>query len=208
MSATHTIIWENMEFCNLILVSTLGYIVLFLHDVSQLGSSKCMTRLTMMSYVLVMVPYLYVPITMSISLTPFSFAHIIIILSLICFFGLLVYSVLLEIPIHTRRTPAQVSTETADGTVSAHEAVNSCKPSTYTRGTYRLCRHPGFIWLTVINILYILLYHHQGITLLMIVLTICNLILIILEDTLIFPKIFCDYETYRGNVPFLNIFHR
>lgn len=205
MSTTHTIIWEIMEFCNLILVSTIGYSILLLHDVSQLGTSRMLPRLTLVSYPLIIYPYIYIPLTYEIAVAPLSAAHISLIAGIMIFFALLLYSVLLEIPLRTRK---QVGNPKSKDSADTLRSAQSTGRTTYDRGTYRLCRHPGFIWFTIVNILYGILYLQRGVTQSMAVLTICNLILIILEDTLIFPRIFSDYDSYRDRIPFLNIFHR
>ena len=194
MSTTHTIIWEIMDICNLILVSTIGYSLLLLHDVSQIGKSGLLPRLTLVSYPLIIYPYIYIPLTYDIAVAPLSAAHISLIIGIMIFFALLLYSVLLEIPLRTRKHSDDPFSSVSSDTLSS---VPSKVRITYDRGTYSLCRHPGFIWFTIVNILYGLLYLQRGVTLSMTVLTICNLILIILEDTLIFPRIFSDYYKYR-----------
>ncbi len=73
----------------------------------------------------------------------------------------------------------------------------------YQKGTYSISRHPGFIWYTIINTLVSIYYWHYQITMLFVGLTLCNLILITVEDRIFFPRMFSDYEAYRENTPFL-----
>jgi len=73
----------------------------------------------------------------------------------------------------------------------------------YTRGTYGFSRHPGFIWYTGINLLAALYFMKPDITLLGASLVVCNLVLITVEDMVMFPRMFDDYDQYREKTPFI-----
>ncbi|MGQ9614898.1 MAG: hypothetical protein ACUVWJ_00685 [Spirochaetota bacterium] len=84
--------------------------------------------------------------------------------------------------------------------------------SAYTRGTYSIVRHPGFLWFLFLMILVILIYKNRELTVIAISMICMNLALILIEDILIFPKIFINYKDYKKSVPFiipgLNIIRR
>ena len=177
-----------MDLCKLIFLSITGYIILLIHDLSQMKKSKIITWITYISYPIIITPYIlifiiYIPnITIPVSL--------IILYSLLipALFLLLLYSVLLEIPLKIRQNEFSVGEKTR---------------AVYKQGTYSLSRHPGFIWMTLLNAsFYGLLINHE-VLVLTLVLTLCNLALIIVEDLYIFPAIFRDYDQYKKEVPFI-----
>ena len=84
--------------------------------------------------------------------------------------------------------------------------------SVYTCGVYALCRHPGAIC-------FFFMYLFLGLaalpSLLLVngmVFSALNFAYVWFQDRVTFPKTFCDYEQYRGQVPFLipnkNSIHR
>lgn len=73
----------------------------------------------------------------------------------------------------------------------------------YRGGTYQISRHPGFIWYTMINVLLSIYYWNYRITLVLAGFTLCNLILITVEDCIFFPKMFEEYGEYREQTPFI-----
>lgn len=67
----------------------------------------------------------------------------------------------------------------------------------------RFSRHPGFIWYSIVNALVSIYYWNYGITILLIGLTLCNFILVVVEDRILFPKMFAEYGEYRKRTPFI-----
>jgi len=100
------------------------------------------------------------------------------------FFFLLVYSNLIEIRI---------------------KSPYSEKPERYalTSGTYGMIRHPGFLWFLSFFLILISIYKNTEFTLISLSMIVMNFILILIEDIMLFPKIFHNYQEYKKTVPFL-----
>ncbi|MCK5157030.1 MAG: hypothetical protein KAQ69_11415 [Spirochaetales bacterium] len=177
-----------MNLGNLIFLSITGYIILLIHDLSQMFKNRIITLISLISYPIILLPYilifiLYVP--------DYKVPIVLIILHYVLISTLsilLVYSVLLEIPFKTRnnKQPSDIKTR-----------------SVYKEGTYSFSRHPGFIWMTLLNAVIYSIFLHRDILILTALLTLCNLALIILEDLFIFPNIFHDYKQFKQEVPFI-----
>lgn len=73
---------------------------------------------------------------------------------------------------------------------------------TYDKGMYALCRHPGVLWFTGC---YVSLWMAFGGGLLPMAVLYCslNVLYIILQDVITFPRVFVDYSLYKQHVPFL-----
>lgn len=75
------------------------------------------------------------------------------------------------------------------------------KRPTCTTGMYALCRHPGVLWFVI---LYVCLHFCFGIPWTsVIVFSVLNVLLALLEDKVIFPNLLEGYESYRKTTPFL-----
>ncbi|TVR54526.1 MAG: hypothetical protein EA426_16865 [Spirochaetaceae bacterium] len=70
-------------------------------------------------------------------------------------------------------------------------------------GTYSICRHPGFLWLTWLLVILVLVYRTPTVAMGVAWITALNLALVKIEDAFIFPRIFSDYEDYKRRVAFL-----
>ena len=76
------------------------------------------------------------------------------------------------------------------------------KRSVYKDGMYALCRHPGVLWFAG---LVFCLWPAAGLRFFSAaVYTGLDLLLIIFEDRLIFPRLMDGYDTYRRETPFLS----
>ncbi|MBN2050536.1 MAG: hypothetical protein JW760_08845 [Spirochaetales bacterium] len=71
------------------------------------------------------------------------------------------------------------------------------------RGTYGICRHPGFWWFFLLMPSLYLLHGDRNLLLLSGYMTLLNFLLVFLEDRFLFPAIFSNYKEYRERVPFL-----
>ncbi len=91
---------------------------------------------------------------------------------------LTLYSVLLELPLH------------GDGTL-------------YTKGTYSLCRHPGFLWYSLFTLLTATYFWYAPLVWVCLGYIGCNFLLVVWEDTVLFPKMFPQYAAYKKTTPFL-----
>jgi protein-S-isoprenylcysteine O-methyltransferase Ste14 len=70
-------------------------------------------------------------------------------------------------------------------------------------GSYGITRHPGFMWYFILTSTTAALYRHPGVAKLAASLLGMELIVVTLEDRLIFPRLFPDYPEYRRRVPML-----
>ncbi len=176
-----------MEFINLILIGTAGYILVCIYDLSQLYRKTLLRYMSSTGFILTSVPYII--LLSNRDFVQLTISHVILFTFLAILTGLLIYSVLIEIPLYYHRMKGRESSP------------GSAPPQLYRQGTYGFSRHPGFIWYTGINSLFIILDTRY--LMLMVILTICNLLLIIVEDIHIFPRLFPGYEAYKESVPFI-----
>ena len=108
---------------------------------------------------------------------------------------LLAYSLFIEIPLQLRAARARQHGS------SEHEM--RAKLHLVMQGTYALCRHPGYLWLTILLVGYILVNDNINAVLIALVWSILNLLLVAVQDRIIFPKTFKDYTIYRVTTQFL-----
>ena len=167
-----------MEFIKLFILGLAGYILALLYDLSILHAKYLLQKITFLGFFITALPYLFLPFVVS---SPFSPVHLLYIipLLLLCIL-LLVFSVFLE--------PIKASKE---------------ETGLYEKGTYSFSRHPGFLWYTTINCLIAIYFYDIRVTFLVMGFTLCNLLLILIEDRIIFPRMFDGYEEYKQNTPFL-----
>ena len=166
-----------MELIKLFLFGAIGYLLAGLYDVAILYERPLLRKFLYPGFFITAVPYAVIFFTWD---SPFpGFVFWIILPLVIVFALLLIYSVMIETSLFSDTTG-----------------------KLYQRGTYRISRHPGFIWYTVINILVSIYYWNYRITVVFFGLTVCNLILITVEDYIFFPKMFPEYEEYRKHTPF------
>jgi protein-S-isoprenylcysteine O-methyltransferase Ste14 len=77
------------------------------------------------------------------------------------------------------------------------------KRDVFSRGSYGVCRHPGFWWL-VLYLLPLGIIRGFSTTIFTILLVVfLNFLLVSIQDLYSFPRFFKDYEAYRKKVPFL-----
>lgn len=158
-----------------------------LYDVAVLYDKYLLKKGLYLGFFLTAAPYPIMFFTMRSPLGPTL--AILLVLLILVFGALLAYSVLIEIP----RSPNKAGT-------------------LYRGGTYSFSRHPGFIWYTVVNILIAVYFWDIGVALVCAGFIACNLVLIAIEDSVLFPRMFPDYGEYRKETPFFlslqNIIHR
>ncbi|MBI9094300.1 MAG: hypothetical protein JEY71_05405 [Sphaerochaeta sp.] len=167
-----------MELIKLFLLGATGYLLAGLYDVAILRNKPLLRKFLYVGFFITAVPYPVIFFTWDSPLP--GFAAWIIVPLLIAFALLLIYSVMIETSLFSDSTG-----------------------KLYQGGTYRISRHPGFLWYTMINGLVMIYYWNYRSTMLFVGLTLCNLILIAVEDRIFFPKMFAEYEEYRKHTPFL-----
>lgn len=99
--------------------------------------------------------------------------------------ALLIYSLFIEIPFH--------STYVAKG--AGNRLV--------TTGTYALVRHPGVLWLGLVYLSLALLFPSATLLIAFAVWFMLDIIYVVLEDWIFFPRMFPGYPDYRRSTPFL-----
>jgi protein-S-isoprenylcysteine O-methyltransferase Ste14 len=167
-----------------LLFCTLGFACLFLFDLFQIQHRKSLSRIcSIIGYMhiaagifLLIVSYKISPISSLILLLKLTGA--------VLFFSLLIYSVFIEIRL---RSP--------DYRSHTRKAIDT--------GTYGLVRHPGFVWFVLLMLVLISIYRDPKFTYKALIITAMNFTLILIEDLLLFPKLFINYNDYKMKVPFI-----
>jgi len=98
---------------------------------------------------------------------------------------LLVYSLFIEVPFHNTYAKKGVGNKLI------------------TTGTYALVRHPGVIWLAIVYLSLALIFPSTTLFLAVIVWLIMDIIIVTLQDKVLFPKMFPTYREYQLKTPFL-----
>lgn len=176
-----------MILIKLFVLGVIGYLLSGLYDIAVLYRKTMVKWIFYPGFFITAIPYLWLFLEFRSPLPIWVGIPLLIVMS-VCMI-LLIYSVLIEIQIH----PVQPK-------------------KVYDRGTYRISRHPGFLWYTLVNVLIALYFWDMSIALVCLAFIGCNLLLIIVEDFIIFPKMFSDYGEYKQQTPFLfslrHLFHR
>ena len=165
-----------MENFKLFILGFSGYILVGMYDIAILYNKSSLKKFLSIGFLLTAAPYpfLFVAHT-SLHSQPLRIG----ILAMISVFAiLLIYSVFVETSLFSPR-PGEL----------------------YTKGTYGFSRHPGFLWYTIINLLVAEFLWNFRIMLQCLVCILCNFVLKLFEDTIIFPKIFPGYDKYKRQTP-------
>jgi len=80
--------------------------------------------------------------------------------------------------------------------------INS-KSKLVTSGTYALSRHPGVLWLFFYYVFGSLFFANIDILIAGIVWSLINIVYVVIQEKVIFSKIFSDYESYKESTPML-----
>jgi protein-S-isoprenylcysteine O-methyltransferase Ste14 len=167
-----------MELIKLFLLGATGYSLAAMYDVAILYRKQHLKHLFSLGFILTVIPY---PFVFQSYRSPLPVVARTVLLVLAGIFALLLlYSVVIEIALFARQ-PGKL----------------------YREGTYSICRHPGFLWFTTINVLASIYFWNFLIFLVCTGFTACNLALIAIEDIVLFPKMFPEYEEYKSRTPFL-----
>ncbi|MDC7244624.1 MAG: hypothetical protein PQJ47_01760 [Sphaerochaetaceae bacterium] len=167
-----------MEFIKLFIIGSLGYLLSGLYDAALVNHRHTLKKVLFPGFFVTAVPYMLFFVFYT---SPLSFSYkAIIIILLLLFLLLLVYSVFLELLLFSDKNT-----------------------KLFTKGTYSISRHPGFIWYTMINILIGIYFQDINIAVVCAGLTLDNLILITVEDRCLFPRLFGGYEEYKKTTPFI-----
>jgi len=168
-----------------VLIGAVGFLLVYTLDWLSLKNVPAIKRL-----VGVMTACLLIYATVMVCISPPKLDLPIIILPLgICLalvsFLLLIYSLFIEIPFHSTYVEKGVGTRLI------------------TTGTYALTRHPGVLWLGLFYISLALIFPSTTMFIAIIVWLIMDVILVILQDSIFFPRMFPGYDNYKKRTPFL-----
>jgi len=164
--------------------STFGFFLLILSDYIQAKGGKRGTRLLSASgYTVISLILIYI-LADSPGFAVYPLSTLLGYVLVILFSGLLVYSVLIEIPLYRKRC-------------------NLKGDKALMKGTYGFCRHPGFIWFLLLMPSLYLVHHSVFYAAVSLYMAFLDFILIFVEDKYFFPRIFTNYSEYCTRVPFL-----
>jgi len=168
-----------------IVVGAIGFLFAYIFDWASLKKFWRTKQIVgLLAVVLIVYATIMVCITpIKIDLPGFVLPLGIIILLIAAF--LLIYSLFIEIPFR--------ATYTKRG--SSNQLITS--------GTYALVRHPGILWFTLFYLGLTLLFPSTTIIIATIVWIIMDVIYVVLQDKLFFPKMFTEYGSYQKLTPFL-----
>jgi protein-S-isoprenylcysteine O-methyltransferase Ste14 len=163
------------------MVGTLGFIGFLLFDIFSMKQKPILkySSIVIGMFLIVWSTYQITQLPQSL-FVPILTRYIALVLGLV-FFGLLIYSVFIEVGIKTYRK------------VSQHLLV--------TDGTYSLVRHPGVIWLFLFYFFFALFFMSNDLLITAFVWTFVNTVYIIIQERLILVKLFSDYESYSQTTP-------
>lgn len=73
----------------------------------------------------------------------------------------------------------------------------------YRGGTYALCRHPGFLWILLYLVGVVLAVDLTSTAIMAAFWFALDLLVIIMQDRVIFPRLFPSYAAYQNTTPFV-----
>ncbi len=77
------------------------------------------------------------------------------------------------------------------------------KSKLVTSGTYALSRHPGVLWLFLYYVFGSMFFANIDILIAGIVWSLVNIVYVVIQERVIFSKVFSDYESYKESTPML-----
>ncbi len=167
-----------------LIIGLSGFLFVLLSDVSQLKSrNRRGTMLSIIGYCGVTGALFFSVLQFPPKWTPL-WAAVVTVASAVLFVVLLFYSLFIDIPVHT--PPEEQQERKAS-----------------SKGTYGLVRHPGFLWFLFLNVSLAFLIRDALFTLYAGGLILMDFLLVVIEDTKIFPVLFTDYKAYKSRVPFI-----
>ena len=167
-----------MDLIKLFLLGASGYFLLGMYDLAQVHHLRMLRHIFSVGFLVTILPYC---ILLAHHRSPFALPLRLLLSSLTALAALAtLYIAALEIPLR----------HTEEGV-------------TYRRGSYAQIRHPGFHAHLLFNVLFSLTLFDGRVALLCALFVCCNLILITVEDRILFPKLFPDYVCYTETTGFL-----
>ena len=168
-------------------VGATGFISVLFYDLAQMrGKRGAAAAFSIIGYGCILASIVFLISNVRPANTPFTLLLLKILVAA-AFLVLLIYSVLFEIPrlLHRSRSSKRAGRQVV------------------AEGFYGVVRHPGFLWFALLWVSIALIYLNPMVTAVAIGLVVLDLLLVIVEDTLVFPRIFAGYDQYKRRVPFL-----
>lgn len=120
------------------------------------------------------------------------------------FFLLLIYALFFALPFKNTYVQEIVPREEfSDCGEPRKRQLPPDRPHVCRRGVYAMCRHPGVLMFIGLFVCLCAAVPDRLLIMGSAVLCALNLLYIIFQDRVSFPKSFCDYEEYKKTVPFL-----
>lgn len=167
-----------MDLIKLFLLGASGYFLLGMYDLAQVHHMRMLRHIFSVGFLVTILPYC---ILLAHHRPPFALPLRLLLSALTAAAALAtLYIAAVEIPLHHKE----------EGVV-------------YRRGSYARVRHPGFHAHLIFNVLFSLTLFDGRVALLSALFVCCNLILITVEDRILFPKLFPDYVYYKEDTGFL-----
>lgn len=168
-----------------LVIGVAGFAAVVLYDVAQLrGKRAAAALLSSIGYLCIAASIVFLILSVRLPNTPFELLAAELAMALLSFL-LLVYSVVIEIPLARRHRSGS----------SEREVVSA--------GFYGIVRHPGFLWFVLLWTSLVCIYHSGLVARVGSCLIALDLVLILLEDAVFFPRMFAGYEAYKRRVPFV-----
>lgn len=173
-------------------IGVAGFFSVMLYDVAQIhGRKGIATALSSIGYLGISASIIFLMVRLPVPNAPLPLFLTEVVLAGFCLM-LLIYTVLIEIPLNVRRSKNPVGNERHPGG----------RPVVST-GFYGMVRHPGFLWFLLLWVAIDAIYRCPLVTLIGAGLVATDLLLVVLEDLIFFPRIFSDYAEYKEQVPFI-----
>lgn len=169
-----------------ILIVTFSFLFLFVSDVLQIKNHGIVTTLfTIFGFLGVFSSIILLIIAVGpLRSNPPAFSAVMWGLSGI-FLGALVYTVFFAVR-------KKKGSETTDG-----------KRRAIKHGLYGIVRHPGFYWFFLLLVALSLICRKPAFFIASAYMAFLDFLLILIEDRLLFPRLFADYDVYKTKVPFI-----
>ncbi len=167
-----------MDLIKLFLLTATGYLLLGLFDLAQIHQRRQLCRIFSVGFLVITLPYFLLLTRYRSPFDPPLQIVLFVLTAIAALFTL--YIAVLEIPLRHKE-----------------------KGAVYSRGSYAAVRHPGFLAHLLFSLLFSLTLFDLRVAGLCLLFVVCNLILVTVEDRVLFPKLFPDYVYYKENTGFL-----
>ena len=163
------------------LMGACGFFSLLIYDISQIRQNyKLASVFSIIGYISILAAIFFLIFSSPVTAASPWLIVAGIGLSLV-FTSLLIYSLFIELSYKS-------------GIVPQEERCVVCK------GTYKLVRHPAFLWFAALILSLNILFMSHAFSIVSMSLVLMDFLLVLVEDKYIFPALFADYDEYKKGV--------